>query len=39
MSITNDKNHIKPYQMSQNVENRGVELPHPHITILLRLET
>ena len=29
MSITHDKNHIKPYQMSQNVKESGVELPHP----------
>ena len=29
MSITHDKNHIEPYQMSRNVKKPGVELPHP----------
>ena len=31
-------NHIKPYQMSQNVENQGLNYPTHHITIILRLE-
>ena len=38
MSITHDKNHIKPYQMSRNVINQGLYYPTHHITIILRLE-
>ena len=39
MSITHDKNPIKPYQMSQNVKNQWLNYPTHHITIILRLET
>ena len=39
MSITQDKNYIKPYQMSRNVKNQGLNYPTHHITIILRLET
>ena len=38
-SITHDKNHIKPYQMSRNVKNQGLNYPTHHIKIILRLET
>ena len=39
MSTTHDKIHIKPYQMSRNVKNQGLNYPTHHITIILRLET
>ena len=39
MSITHDKNHIKPNQMSRNVKNQGLNYPTHYITIILRLET
>ena len=39
MSITHDKNHIKPYQMSRNVKNQGLNYPTHYFTTLLRLET
>ena len=39
MSITHDKSHIKPCQMSRNVKNQGLNYPTHHITIILRLET
>ena len=30
---------FKPYQMSRNVKNQGLNYPTQHITIILRLET